>query len=258
MTEFSETPPPIAPREILYQGFHNKMCEVTSQTTDVARIGEIEKSVGTEYGDTDPQGDMKAWLNAGVTRKFDSVSFAGNPQTQKQMMVGVSEASAPTDEIVMAARNTDNRIDGYTLTYRSPANEALLPEELATMNASVPFMREVSYVTDTPDAERNHVQVAEAFVGTSLVLAERALGREPHQFTGEFTAEEIAQVDALLKLYSIPGAGDDEANYRKGLELAGFKNYGEFTDPSEEGTFLAYSASFADITSFQTRRAATQ
>lgn len=262
-----EAPPQIPhPREVQYPGLKVRLGEITNEDPDIKRLVQIENELPSTYSGKMKKPEvkeMREWFD-NQRSNFGEPPFGKKGNSDRKLLIATTEAEEEADELMVAARNPDGTFDAYTYLYET-RNKRLVPEELREAMSSAKLSREFSYVSHQAEESRDPRTMAEAYIGTHILLAEQILNRNPSSFTGAFSPEEIAEVDSKLILYSVASMLDEEGPNREALAMAGYKDYGEFIDPKyqakeeqkavEEGrevqrsefVYYAFGGKFADV-----------
>jgi hypothetical protein len=233
MTEFT---PPIEvtqPKvlEVRYAGLP-AIREIRSTGPDLEAVNSINnKASADEFEEVgnETREQTTAWLRGGTTRKFDSINHA----THRRVAIGAVKDELPvSDEIIIANTRNSSELDGYSYFYKSD-DFGHLTEELKKKYAAE-IVKDVSFVTETPDNVRDPEMISQYLMSSSMVMWERTLGRSAAEFTGEMTPEQMKEAQSKLTLLANAGVDEDEENYRKALGLAGFTEVNRYTEDGEE------------------------
>ncbi len=222
--------------EVALPGFTTRIREISSYGADTDRINNINNSLTNEFYEIGPENpeDTIAWLRGGVTRRFNSIT----PGSPKRIALGVDTGEQiPTDEVVIGTIDPDSSdLAGYVYYYKSDEFSRLPQQLQEKYRAQV--VKDVSYVTATEDGNRNPTDIAQGILLSAQTMYERLLGRNVENFKGELTKNEIPDARTKMILFASAGAGDNEINYRKGLEQAGFHQVHHYSEEGEE--FISY------------------
>lgn len=226
--------------EVRYPGHHVAIREITSRDRDTRSVNDIHTSLfennPDEYDQIKPETpvDTRNWLIGGVTRHFDAIRL-GSPRAAA---IGIEEGTwVPSGELIIATKPVTEaeKITDYTYIYRADVDSSI----------SAKTQLELSYVTATPDADRDADKMADAIRQTTMMLYEKSLGRTVSGLTGAMTEEEQAKAESELSFIANANASESEANYRKALELAGFEAHAQSTEDGQD--YITYKLSLPKL-----------
>lgn len=218
--------PSVKPVEVKYPGFKTPLREVTVAPSDVTRVNKINSSLNpAEYAETGDEtlAETLAWLKSGSTRKFSNI----HPGTSKRNLVGIEQASdVTTSNMTVGLTNATGELTAYTYIYD---HESIVADRLPKSEGT--FRKEISFVSDLPDAQRSTEEISESMQQTAMMLWEIQAGKTISELSGSFTPDQLKEAQKL-QIFTTAGDGPDETKYRDGLAQSGFKELGSY---DEEG-----------------------